>query len=297
MRARALRASPAPARLGAAGVRDVARSPSRTGCGRRRRSSRRSGSHDASVDRAVVVRSRPTRGASTSRSIPGSRSAPATHPTTRLCLEWLARSSAPAARCSTTAAARGFSRSPRRSSAPARASASTSTRRPSTRARAQRGGATLSRRRFTLPDALDAAARHVRRRRRQHPRQSTDAARARARGARARGRPHRAVRASSPPGSRGRRRVRAVVYHRRLEAGDDGWVALGRKCARSPVPTAPANRPRRLKIIASDGRRKIHPLPRLQDCFPRDAAAACDARRDRCVAVTARRCSTANAAN
>ena len=71
-----LRAARALARAAPA-FADASRSPTTTGCARRRRSSSRSAIADRLLDRAVVVHAAATRTRSTSRSIPGSRSAPA----------------------------------------------------------------------------------------------------------------------------------------------------------------------------------------------------------------------------
>ena len=156
----------------------------RTGLGARDAGAVRADPHRRPpLDRAVVVRAGRSRRRSISTLDPGlafgtgSASDDAAVPATGSRANLAPRRS----RCSTTAAARAFSRSPPRSSARRRLPASTSTRRRSKRA-APMPRATASARAFALPDAL--APGDVRRRRRQHPGQSAAPARAGARRAR-----------------------------------------------------------------------------------------------------------------
>ena len=145
--ARRVRGSRAPR----ARARDLRRSPSRTGCARRRRSSGRSGSPTNFWIVPTWARGAAIPDALNLRLDPGPRLrhglASDDAPVPRVAAR---RTSRAASRCSTTAAARASWRSPARSWAPGAWSAPTSIRRPCARARTMRAR-TASRRRSSFP--------------------------------------------------------------------------------------------------------------------------------------------------
>ena len=272
----------------AAAVRDVR--GRRTGLGARDAGAVRADAHRrAPLDRAVVVRRGRSRRDQRRRSIPASRSAPGSHPTTRLCLEWLAASCAPADSvldygCGSgilaiAAAKLGATRVVGVDIDPQAVAAS--------RANALANGVDAT---FVLPDGLapsrmpfDVVVANIL----ANPlRLLAPALAARVR----RGRRHRAVgrfsprrRTTSPPRTRG-----GLIIGVRAK-GEDGWVALvGARTRLTPES--------RLIAVAVPPRCPKKNTPAVPAARPCSASRRSSSRfaRARCAAGIARRCSTAS---
>ena len=289
-------------------ARDLCPSRSRTGCAQTQAQFGPIEIADGILDRADLVGRAASPDALNLRLDPGLAFGTGSHPTTRLCLEWLREHLARRRiACSTTAAAPASWRSPRAKLGAGRVVGTDVD--PQAIRASEAQCARQRRRRATFVAARCASAGQLRHRRREHPRQSADrCSRRRSRCACAPAGASRCPAFSSRRRRRSPRRMRAGLQSAVARA-TDGYCSPVNGCGSGPaagVNAVAANRSDAQRLGCGSGTRRRR-VPDQRKSWPKNYTRAAPAARPsfaspsrssrcataRCAAAIAARCSTA----